>query len=278
MTRINVLALQPNLQGLAPETNVLAIRRLVDATLSAGEVDLIVLPEVFDGSTPSSDADLDEAVAGSCWSFVADLAAKAGAIVVGGSVARRSSAGALHNVCLIADRQGKLVGEYAKRMLFATELDSRTPGEAAAIVEVEGVRIGVLICADLWFPELARELSGWIDVLCVPAKTIVAGAEHVSYARTLWWSMAMTRSAENAMPVVVADWCQSEHEMGMTAGASSINDPARRPDVARMQLRLEDGRQGVLRAEVDLDAIREIRQYRQAMGLLAGDDPGDAIV
>lgn len=277
MTCINVLVLQPDLRRLAPESNLVAMRRLAHEALTDKRADLIVLPEVFDGSTPSADAEHDDAVAESCWTFVSDLAAEARAIVVGGSVVRRSPDGGLRNVCMVADRQGRLAGDYAKRKLFATERDSRIPGQAPGIVAVDGVRIGVLICADLWFPELARELSGRVDILCVPAKTIVPASEHVAYAQALWRAMALTRSAENVMPVVVSDWCRAEHDIGMTAGAATINDPSARPDVDRIQVGLDDGRAGSLWAEVDLDAIGEIRQYRQAMGLLTRDDQGDAV-
>jgi len=205
--------------------------------------------------------------------FVADLARVAEAHVVGGSVVRRDDGGRVTNTSFVADRTGRIVGEYAKRMLFATEADRRTPGRTPGVFDLGDLRVGVLICSDLWHPELARELAGRVDVLCVPAKTTVASSEFVVYARTLWWSMAVTRSVENVLPLVVADWCERDHQTVHTSGGSSVNDPSGRPDVARLQRRIESGSPGHLVGRIDLDAVAQIRQYREAVGLLTRNGP-----
>ena len=249
---------------------------MVDALTASTKLDLVVLPEAVDGSVPDVDRD-DPQDTDVCDAreFVADLARATGAHVIGGSVVRRDDHGRITNTCFVADRAGRIVGEYAKRKLFATEADRRTPGRTPGVFDLGDLRVGVLICSDLWHPELARELAGRVDVLCVPAKTTVASSEFVAYARTLWWSMAMTRSVENVLPLVVADWCEQAHPTVYTSGGSSVNDPSGRPDVDRLQHRLETGRPGHLVCQIDLDAVAQIRQYREAVGLLTRNGSAD---
>ncbi len=58
-------------------------------------------------------------------------------------------------------RGGELIATYAKRELPNYQVfDERryfTPGEGACVFEVEGVRVGLLICEDAWFEAPARE-------------------------------------------------------------------------------------------------------------------------
>ena len=56
--------------------------------------------------------------------------------------------------------EGRVVAHYDKRELPNYQVfDERryfTPGEAAGVFEVEGVRVGLLVCEDAWFEEPAR--------------------------------------------------------------------------------------------------------------------------
>ena len=90
----------------------------------------------------------------------------------------------------------------------------------------------------------------------------------------------MTRAMENGFAVVTADWPEARHEWQKTvdgvttrqthytSGATSIVDPSHRPDIDRVRRVIDDGNKGVLRAEVDLEALRAFRDYRQDVGLL----------
>lgn len=268
MAVVTVAALQPSLTWLSPEANFRAIRQMGLELVQAGPVDVIVLPEAFDGVPAEMDASHSSDAARD---FIAELARTVRAHIIGGSIAYRRADGRVVNACLVADRTGRIVGEYLKRRLFATELVTRIAGESPGIFDLDGLRVGVLICSDLWYPDLARELCGRVDLVCVPSKTAVRLADSVLYARTLWWSLAMTRAVENVLPVAVSDWCDQAHAMHYTAGAASLNDPAGRPDITRVQERIENGAAGFLVGRVDLDAVRQIRKYRQSVGLLPAD-------
>jgi len=265
---IRVVTLQPSLAWHTPQANFGAIETAVLKAVAHQRIDLLVLPEAFDG-TPVELQDCD--ISAETFSFLEELARKAHAFLVGGSVACRRPNGQVVNACPILDPGGRRIGEYAKRKLFAAELDFRTAGNSPGIYNLGEFRLGVLICSDLWYPELARELMGQVDILCVPTKTTVASVDYVSYARTVWWSLALTRSVENALPVVVSDWCEKGHATHFTSGATSISDPAGRPDPFKLQQKVSDGSEGFILAEIDLEAVREIQAYRRGVGLLPPD-------
>jgi predicted amidohydrolase len=156
----------------------------------------------------------------------------------------------------------------------------REPGTGAGLFEVAGIRVGVLICGDLWEPAFARALVDCADLLCVPAKTSVPSEGHVDYARPLWWNLALTRAMENGLPIVVSDWAEARHEAAtladgtkvrnvhFTCGGSSIVDPGQRPNFDALQATLPPGQPGVLSATIDLDAAAAFREYRRSVGLL----------
>lgn len=274
---IRVAALQPDLRWVQPMPNMVLIRHEIEQLMRGFAPDLLVLPEAFNGQP----CEYDSGASGrQSRQFLSNLARACGVNLVGGSIEYRDDDGTYRNVCFVVDREGRELGRYDKRVLFNRELEGRTCGTRPGVFEVGGVRVGVLICADLWDPALARELHGQIDVLCVPAKTSVPAEKHVEYAREIWWNLALTRAMENAVPVIVSDWAAARHDSRslidgepyrdthFTAGGSVICDPGARPDFAKMRCTLVRGAAGVITATIDLDAVAKYREHRQAVGLL----------
>lgn len=93
-------------------------------------------------------------------------------LAAGGS----SCAARAHNT-VVALADGALVGTYAKVHLYdafgdreSDRLDAGDPAAPPLVVDVDGLRVGVLTCYDLRFPESARRLvDAGADVLVVPA-------------------------------------------------------------------------------------------------------------
>ncbi|MGB9626439.1 MAG: carbon-nitrogen hydrolase family protein [Phycisphaerae bacterium] len=278
---VRVAALQPALEWLRPMPNMHRLRQAAEGTVRAHGTDLLVLPEAFAGLP----CDHDEGVAArQARQFLSTLAKACRVNVIGGSIDYPHDDGSRRNTCFVVDRDGREVGRYDKRVLFAREMDARQAGAGAGVFELDAerarIRVGVLICADLWDPALARELMGRADLLCVPAKTTVPSDRHVEYARSLWWNLALTRAMENGLPVVVSDWAEGRHEskrlvegtmirdVHFTCGGGSLCDPSGRPEMARIQQTIARGAPGVLTAAIDLDAVARFREYRQSVGLL----------
>lgn len=274
---IRVAALQPALEWLRPMPNMHLLRQAAEGVVREQRTDLLVLPETFNAQ-PS---DYDQGASGrQARQFLTTLARACRVNVIGGSIDYQHDDGTRRNTCFVMNRNGEEVGRYDKRVLFAREMDSRQAGAGPGIFDLDGVRVGVLICADLWDPALGRELIGRVDLLCVAAKTTVPTERYVEYARTLWWNIALTRAMENALPIVVSDWAEGRHEtkrlvegtmirdVHHTSGGGSITDPSGRPEMARIQKTVPRGAAGVLTGAIDLDAVARFREYRQSVGLL----------
>jgi predicted amidohydrolase len=134
---------------------------------------VIVLPELASSGYVFRDRDeaalLAEPLDGPAVSQWGELAADLGVVVVAG-LCERGEDGAVFNSAVVLGESG-LRAAYRKVHLWDTEKLVFTAGDAAPpVVTVAGqVRLGVLICYDLEFPEWVRvpALAG-AQLLCVP--------------------------------------------------------------------------------------------------------------
>ena len=89
---------------------------------------------------------------------VMDLAGKLGLWVVLGSSHRLTEPNLPHNCLYLISPEGKLVDRYDKRFCTSIDLANYTPGDHFVHFEINGVKCSLLICFDLRFPELYRQL------------------------------------------------------------------------------------------------------------------------
>jgi len=160
------------------------IASAVAAIGDAADADLIVLPELMStGYTLDRDriASLAEPADGSgpvlsAWRAAARQHDTA---VVGGFA--EADDGRLYNTAAVIDRRGEVAGHYRKLHLFAGERNVFTPGDRGLpVVELDDVKLGVLICYDLRFPEALRVLAlQGADLVAVPTAW-VRGFDRVS--------------------------------------------------------------------------------------------------
>ena len=120
--------------------------------------DLVVLPELFLSGYELSDP---EAVSirldgPEVMELRAAARERGSALVVG--VAESTGAG-VANSALCISRRGELAGVYRKTHLFGAESDAYVEGSELLTVELDGRRLGVMICFDVEFPEVARTLA-----------------------------------------------------------------------------------------------------------------------
>lgn len=151
------------------------LERSLVAIAAAGEeeADLVVLPEMCTtGCTldPATFRGLAEPADGSGPALGAWIAAarEHHVAVVGGFV--EESEGRFYNSAIAIDRNGEIRGLYRKLHLFAAEQEAFERGDAGLpVFELDGVRVGMLICYDLRFPEALRLLAlDGADVIVVP--------------------------------------------------------------------------------------------------------------
>jgi predicted amidohydrolase len=157
VTRIACAQLAPVLGDLTAnlEMSTAAIAQAV----SAG-AQIVVLPELVTSGYLFADADDARAVALSAGdpAFENWVAAAGEAVVIGG-FCELADDGTLHNSALVIDR-GAVAGCYRKTHLWDREKLIFTPGDRLPpVLATRFGAIAVMICYDLEFPEVTREVA-----------------------------------------------------------------------------------------------------------------------
>jgi len=86
------------------------------------------------------------------------LAGQLGLWVVLGSMHRLTEPNKPHNSLYLVNPKGKIVDRYDKRFCTKGDLRRLTPGNRFVNFSINGVKCSLLICFDLRFPEVYREL------------------------------------------------------------------------------------------------------------------------
>ncbi len=78
----------------------------------------------------------------------------------------------IYNTASVINNHGEVISRYQKIFTFLPYESGVTAGEKFVVFDVPQGRIGVAICYDLWFPEVARELTALgAEVLIYPTLT-----------------------------------------------------------------------------------------------------------
>jgi predicted amidohydrolase len=167
--------------------------------LSSAEADIIVLPELaFTGYFFQDRSELsclaeDPAESPTVSSLIALCRDRDFFLVTG--FAEKSS-DKIFNSALLIGGDG-LLHTYRKLHLFNTEKEYFDPGDTPLeIIELRGVRIGIMICFDWIFPEVARVLAlQGADLLCHPSNLVLTYCQNTM----------LTRCVENSVFAVTAN-------------------------------------------------------------------------
>lgn len=131
-----------------------------------------------------------------------------------------AGAGRVFNT-LVTVRDGQIVAQYRKLHLYdafaAKESTNVQPGdEIPALVEVAGLKVGVMTCYDVRFPEIARRLAvDGAQVLVLPAAWVRGLGKEAH-----WEVMVTARALENTCYMVAVGECGERN-----IGASMVVDP-----------------------------------------------------
>ncbi|MCZ8399354.1 deaminated glutathione amidase [Achromobacter ruhlandii] len=121
----------------------------------------------------------------------------------------------------VALRRGEIVAQYRKLHLYDAfsmqESVNVVPGdEVPPLVSVAGMRVGMMTCYDLRFPELARRLAlDGADVLVVPSAWVKGPLKEAH-----WSVLSTARALENTCYVAAVGECGPRN-----IGASLVVDP-----------------------------------------------------
>jgi predicted amidohydrolase len=166
------------------ESNFKDVENLIDG----GKADLIVLPELFaTGYTFISKKEaisLAETQNGETAQFLVSLAQLTGSVVIGGFIEKEGEE--IYNTAIIASKEG-IIGTYRKIHLYFKEKLWFSPGnKPLKIYEINGIKIGVMICFDWIFPETARSLALLgADIIAHPANLVLPYCQDAMVTRCL---------------------------------------------------------------------------------------------
>jgi predicted amidohydrolase len=94
------------------------------------------------------------------------LAGELGLWIVLGSTHPLTPPNTPHNSLYLINPEGKIVNRYDKRFCTSGDLEHYTPGNRFTTFDLSGIKCSLLICFDLRFPELYRELYK-LGVQCI---------------------------------------------------------------------------------------------------------------
>lgn len=140
------------------------------------KADLIVLPELFSTGylfeSREELRELAEEEGGETHTFLKQLSGDTRAAIVT-SIAEREGEGC-YNTCLLC-AGGEIKSRYRKVHLFDREKELFAPGNLPFPVhDLDGVRIGLMVCFDWIFPESARLLAlGGAQIICHPSNLVL---------------------------------------------------------------------------------------------------------
>jgi len=196
---VKAAAIQFNITLGEIEPNLAYVRRELEKAASAG-VKLAILPEMWaTGFAYKVLAELSEKTE-SLVEELAEFSRKHGMVIVGSLPEPHENK--VYNTAYVLDC-GELKGKYRKIHLFSLMQEDRSfdAGDSWLLVETTVGRLGVFICYDLRFPELARRLAvEGAEILVVPGEWPKPRQEH-------WRTLLRARAIENQLFVVAANCC-----------------------------------------------------------------------
>lgn len=231
--------------------NCASMRAGIEEAADAGAV-LCVLPELWSTSFLTSFDDDIVGAAEAADRELQELSAAHGMMVVGSAI--ESADGRIYNTATVFDR-GERLGAYRKIHLFSPNLEPRhhASGSEPHLFTTRLGRLGVLICYDLRFPELARYyFHKGAEMLLVPGQWPEARAQH-------WRTLLRARAIENELFVLGSNRTGQEPSLKSQEPQSFLGD-GRIVDPTGEILASGTGDAGALIAEIELRKVRTMHR------------------
>jgi omega-amidase len=146
--------------------NIATAREAIRTAASQG-AELIILPEIWNGpyATSAFPKYAESVPGGESTAMLSAIAKEQNIWLIGGSISERDFDGSIYNTCTIFNPNGELVAKHRKVHLFDIDVpgkisfkesDTLTGGNKITVFDTPFGRVGVGICYDIRFPELAQ--------------------------------------------------------------------------------------------------------------------------
>ncbi|MCD7736873.1 MAG: carbon-nitrogen hydrolase family protein [Lachnospiraceae bacterium] len=220
--------------------------------------DLVMLPEMF--CCPYETVNFPvyaQPDGGVNWQALSECAKENRVYLVAGSMPERESE-AIYNTSYVYNRCGEQIAKHRKMHLFDVDIkdgqrfcesETLTAGSKVTVFDTEFGRMGLMICFDIRFPELARlmALHGAKAILVPAAFNLTTGPVH-------WELNFRSRAVDNQVFLL---GCSPARDMGGSYhayGHSIVVSPW-----GRVLAQLDET-EGILYCDLDLDETEEIRE------------------
>lgn len=256
MSKFRLAVVQLQVTAVKAE-NLSRARRLVkEAAGRGGQV--VLLPECF--NSPYGTAffsEYSERIPGESTLLLAEIAKENKVYLVGGSIPEEDE-GKFYNSCVVFDPEGKMLLKHRKIHLFDIsvpgkihfqESETLSPGNSLSMFDTPFCRIGVGICYDIRFAELAQLYSRkGCQLLVYP------GAFNMTTGPAHWELLQRARAVDNQVFVATASPARDQTASYVAWGHSTVVSPW--GDVISKAGPEEE----VIYADIDLEYLAEIRQ------------------
>lgn len=198
-------------------------------------VDIICLPELFNSVYFPQEERFDtktiaEAIPGPTTDELSKSAGRNKVFIIGGSICEKSGS-KLYNTSVVFDANGKIISRYRKVHIphdpnFYEQNYFGKGDLGYKLFEMNGAKVGIMICYDQWYPEAARvnALMGAEIIFYPTAIGLVEGLEQrEGNWQEAWENVQRGHAIANSVIVSAANRVGKEGSMTFWGGSFVIN-------------------------------------------------------
>ncbi|MDQ0232024.1 carbon-nitrogen hydrolase family protein [Metabacillus malikii] len=226
---------------------------------AAKAVDLVVLPEMFCCPYETKNFPIyAERDGGESFTQLASIAKEYAIYLVAGSMPEKDDEENVYNTSYVFNRHGENIAKHRKMHLFDIDVDggqtfkeseTLTPGNNVTVFNTEFGKIGLCICYDLRFPELARLMvDEGAEIIVVPAAfNMTTGPAH-------WEILFRNRALDNQVFMIGAAPARDKQASYISYGHSLVVSPW--GDIVEKL----DEKENLLIANLDRSLVKKVRK------------------
>ncbi|KAM9384704.1 omega-amidase NIT2 [Pholidichthys leucotaenia] len=227
MSKFRLAVVQLQVSGVKAE-NLSRARRMVKEAAGEGS-EVVLLPECFNSPYGTNFfSKYAEKIPGESTQVLAEAAKENKVYLVGGSIPEEDS-GKLYNSCMVFNPDGEMIVKYRKIHLFDIDVPGKirfqesetlSPGNSLSMFDTPFCKVGVGICYDMRFAELAQLYSRkGCQLLVYP------GAFNMTTGPAHWELLQRGRALDNQVYVATASPARNEKASYVAWGHSSVVNP-----------------------------------------------------